>query len=216
VKEKKVVPVLKTLKVDIDKGIPEGKQILFAGESHEAPGKEPGDVIVVVEIIKHEKFERNGDDLLMDHEISLADALTGSSFIIEHLDGRKLLVEIPSTDIIKPGEIKQVEGYGMPVHTKPYVFGKLLIGFQVNFPTELTPEQAQLLRSLFPTSPTPEIDANEQVEKITLESFDMEAYQEKLETEAEYGYFNQGSDSYGDMDPMEAHMHAQQGGCNQQ
>jgi DnaJ family protein A protein 2 len=212
----KVVAEAKTLKVDIDKGIPEGKQILFASESHEAPGKEPGDVILVVEIAKHEKFERNGDDLLMDHEISLVDALTGTSFVIEHLDGKKLFVEIPPSQVIKPGEIKQVEGHGMPVHTKPYLHGKLLIGFQVNFPEELTPEQANALRSLFPVSPTPTFDSS--FEKITLESFDMEAYQEKLEEDAAYGYFQQGSDdSYGE-DPMEHTFHEAQGGrsCNQQ
>lgn len=129
---------------------------------------------------------------------------------------KKLFVEITPSQVIKPGEIKQVEGYGMPVHTKPYVFGKLLVGFQVNFPEQLSPEQAQALKSLFPVSPPTPFEST--FEKISLESFDMEAYQEKLEEEAAYGYFQHGSDdSYGEGDPMEQGFHEAQGrSCNQQ
>eukprot|EP01129_Flabellula_baltica_P003328 TRINITY_DN13112_c0_g1_i1.p1 TRINITY_DN13112_c0_g1~~TRINITY_DN13112_c0_g1_i1.p1 ORF type:complete len:405 (+),score=122.71 TRINITY_DN13112_c0_g1_i1:43-1257(+) len=205
----KVLQVDKEIKVEIDKGTPEGKQLLFAGESHEAPGKEAGDVILVVEIAKHEIFERNGDDLLMDQELTLIEALTGTSFVIEHLDGRKIVVEVPATEIITPGEIKQIQGMGLPVYAKTYTHGNLLIGFKVNFPEELTEEQRNVLKSVFPTPELPAFEETDVVEHVTLEEFDMETYQETME-QNQHGYFEGSDDDY-----MYDHQ-PQQGSCAQQ
>jgi DnaJ family protein A protein 2 len=50
----------------------------------------------------------------MEKEISLLDALTGLDFILTHLDGRKIRIKTPNTEIIKPDDLKTVEGLGMP------------------------------------------------------------------------------------------------------
>lgn len=68
------------------------------------PGLEPGDVIIVLRQTPHEKFQRSiDDDLVMNHTISLTEALCGFSLVVKHLDGRDLLVTHPAGQIVKPG-----------------------------------------------------------------------------------------------------------------
>jgi DnaJ-class molecular chaperone len=107
-KEKKVV------EVSIDKGAPHGEKYTFHGEADEAPGIEAGDLVVVVDEQPHKVFKRRGADLLIEKEITLLESLTGINFVMNHLDGRKIRITSASNAIIKPGELKTIEGLGMP------------------------------------------------------------------------------------------------------
>jgi DnaJ family protein A protein 2 len=100
---KKTISERKVLEVHIDKGMKSGQQIKFAGESDQAPGVVPGDVVIVLEEKPHARFERKGDDLFAEAEIDLLTALGGGEFGIEHLDDRALQVTIVPGEIIKPG-----------------------------------------------------------------------------------------------------------------
>jgi DnaJ family protein A protein 2 len=93
----------KVLEVHIDKGMKSGQQIKFNGESDQAPGIVPGDVVIVLEEKPHPRFQRKADDLLCEAEIDLLTALGGGEFAIEHLDERSLHVTIVPGEIIKPG-----------------------------------------------------------------------------------------------------------------
>jgi len=92
-KGKKVNKEKKILQVYVDKGMKHGQKIVFSGESDEAPGQEPGDIIFVLIEKKHEVFERNGNDLYMEATIPLVEALGGFAFTVKHLDDRTLLVK---------------------------------------------------------------------------------------------------------------------------
>jgi len=46
-----------------------------------------GDIIFVLQMKKHPVFKRVGDNLYMDMEISLQEALLGFKRTIKHLDG---------------------------------------------------------------------------------------------------------------------------------
>jgi DnaJ family protein A protein 2 len=85
-KEKKVIEVI------IDKGAPNGEKYVFHGESDEYPGRESGDVIIVVNEQPHPVFKRKGADLLIEKEITLLEALTGCDFVVDFLDGSKFRV----------------------------------------------------------------------------------------------------------------------------
>ena len=62
-----------------------------------------GDVVVRFNVEPHKRFERKGADLYVDRKISLFEALTGTAFYIEHLDGKKLLIATAPQEIINPG-----------------------------------------------------------------------------------------------------------------
>lgn len=96
----------KVLEVHIDKGMKSGQQIRFNGESDQAPGIIPGDVVISVEEKQHARFQRKGDDLYCEAEIDLLTALGGGEFAIEHLDERTLHVVIVPGEVIKPSELE--------------------------------------------------------------------------------------------------------------
>ena len=100
---RKVVSEKKMLEVHIDKGMRGGQTINFRGESDQAPGVTPGDVIIVIEEKPHDRFKRQGDDLVIEQEIDLLTALGGGQFAIKHLDDRALIVKINPGEVIKYG-----------------------------------------------------------------------------------------------------------------
>lgn len=102
---KKIVNERKVLEVHIDRGMKEGQTVTFTGEADQAPGVEPGDVVIVIEEKPHDLFKRKGDDLFCEVEIDLLTALAGGSFTIMHLDERAIHVTIPPGDVIKPGSL---------------------------------------------------------------------------------------------------------------
>jgi DnaJ family protein A protein 2 len=118
---KKVCSDKKVLEVNIDKGMKNGQKITFPGEADQKPGIQPGDVVFVVQQKEHKVFERKNDDLLIQQKIPLVEALCGTTFIVNHLDGRKLVVKTNPGEIIKPGDVKCIEDEGMPMHKNPFV-----------------------------------------------------------------------------------------------
>lgn len=57
-------------------------------------------------------FVRDGDDLHLNHTISLLDALVGFSHEIKHLDGHA--VKLERQGVTKPLQVVTLTGQGMP------------------------------------------------------------------------------------------------------
>jgi DnaJ-class molecular chaperone len=71
-----------------------GQKVVLRGEADQLPGTIPGDVIFVLAMEPHSRFQRNNEDLLCAQRITLVEALCGCQFLLEHLDGRKLLCKL--------------------------------------------------------------------------------------------------------------------------
>ncbi|KAJ6709939.1 DNAJ-LIKE-2 ISOFORM A-RELATED [Salix koriyanagi] len=124
----------------------------FEGQADEAPDTITGDVVFVLQLKKHSKFERKMDDLFVEHSLSLTEALCGYQFALTHLDGRQLLIKSNPCEIVKPGQYKAINDEGMPHHHRPFMRGKLYIHFNVVFPDSgtLSPEQCRTLETILP------------------------------------------------------------------
>jgi len=168
-KGKKVIKDKKVLTVYVDKGMRHGQKIVFSGESDEAPGTEPGDIIFVLVEKKHDLFKRNGNDLYKEATIPLIEALAGFAFTVKHLDDRTLLVKSEKGDIITPGEVRMLEGEGMPKHKSPFEKGNLYIHFNLEFPKPGALKEPQLkeLEKLLP-SRRPAPKQTEDMEVVSL------------------------------------------------
>jgi len=153
----KIKSVEKMLEIPIDKGVPNEKTILFAGEGNEAPGAMAGDLHVRVSIKDHHLFERRGADLFMKKKISLLEALTGVNFKLKTLDSSEITICTAPTDIISSGAIKVIQGKGMPFYQDSMSAGNLMIHFEIEYPKprSLKKDQIEGLKKLLPVPKVP-------------------------------------------------------------
>jgi len=142
--------VKRTLSVRVPKGIQDGQVIRLQGEgeppqpeSGAGPDGRRGDLHVVVRIKPHERFEREGDDLLTVVPVPFAQMALGGRVSLESLDG-------PVTVEIAPGSQHgaqfRVGGRGLPSLRGPER-GNLVVLAQLVVPRKLTEEQRSLLQS---------------------------------------------------------------------
>lgn len=150
----KVLSEEKILEIIVQPGMKHGERITFPGESDQAPGIQPGDVIFVIQQKDHPVFERKGDNLIMKKTITLNQALTGVAFTVKTLDGRELYIE--GNDVIEPNSFKKVMDEGFAIKHRPGQRGDLYIYFEVKFPSvyEII-EKADQLRELLPGKVNP-------------------------------------------------------------
>ncbi|KAL1187954.1 DnaJ -like protein [Cardamine amara subsp. amara] len=132
------------LPIDIKPGWKKGTKLTFLKKGNEEPGIIPADIIFVVEEKSHPVYKRDGNDLLVNQEITLLEALTGKTLNLITLDGRTLM--IPLTDIIKPDHEIVVPNEGMPISKEPGRKGNLRLKLSVRYPTKLTGEQKSELK----------------------------------------------------------------------
>jgi len=165
----------KILELYIDKGMRDGEQIKFSGEGDQTPGGvEPGDVVVVLKLTSHPRFEREGANLYYKKEITLFEALCGTTFTVEHLDGRVLRINTGTdSGVIRPGDRKEIPGQGMPMHKNPFEKGYLVVVFDVIFPeNRMNDDQKKVLMNVLPQpKPLKEIPKGVHVDEVTLQEY---------------------------------------------
>jgi len=189
---KKVVRTRKILEVHIDKGMTDDQRITFSGEGDQEPGLEPGDIIIVLDERAHSTFKREDDNLIMQMEIELVEALCGFQRTITTLDHRSLVVSCIPGEVIKHGVIKCVLNEGMPHYKQPFEKGRLIVQFLVKFPEQLNAATAGQLEALLPARP--EMPLPEEHEVVTL--LDLDPKQEQRRHHAAH------SNAYDDEESM--------------
>ena len=135
----KVVKDRKVLDVHIERGAKARDHVRFTGEGDQVPNvRLIGDIIIFLNQKPHEVFQRVGDHLLFQHEISLQEALCGFEMPLEQLDRRMLLVKIPAGQVIDPSFAWYVNREGMPIAgTGGSEKGHMVIHFRLKFPTSI-------------------------------------------------------------------------------
>jgi DnaJ family protein A protein 2 len=171
----KVCAEKEIVEVSIDKGMKSGQKVTIYGKGEQQPGVQPGDLIVILEEVREsdDKFQRQGQDLIYQHKVTLSEALTGYEFIITHLDGRTLVVRSQPQEIVKPGDIRVIDNEGMPRYKQPFEKGRLFIKFEVAFPAfnDISKVQKQL-GALLPPKPRLPATLPAEHEDVTLREFD--------------------------------------------
>jgi molecular chaperone DnaJ len=135
----------RTIPVDIPAGIETGLRLQMQGYGEVGPaGGAAGDLFLEMKVKHHDTFSRNGDDLLATVEVTMTDAILGTTAVLKSLDGD---VEVE----IKPGtqsaEVITVKARGI-THLRGAGRGDLRIGVQVLTPTKLNGKEQELIRQL--------------------------------------------------------------------
>jgi DnaJ homolog subfamily B member 4 len=136
----------KILEVAVKAGWKKGTTITFENEGDEAPGVIPADIQFVIGEKEHATFSRDGNNLVYNARLTLADALCGTTLRIATLDGRT--ISVPVSEVVSPGTEKVVRGEGMPIAKAPTTKGDLIVRFTVAFPAYLSDDKKAQLRRL--------------------------------------------------------------------
>lgn len=200
-KGEKVVQEKKVLEVHVEKGMKHSQKITFAGEADEAPDTATGDIVFVLQQKDHAKFKRKGDDLFVEHSLTLSEALCGYQFIITQLDGRQLLIKSTPSEIVKPGQFKAINDEGMPIYQRPFMKGKLYIHFSVEFPESgsLTQDQRNALEAILPPKPVNGMTDMEldECEETILQDVNMEDEMRRKQQQASQEAYEEDEESAG-------------------
>jgi molecular chaperone DnaJ len=131
--------------VNIPAGVDNGTQIRLAGEGQPGINGGPhGNLYLEVAVKPHKYLRRKGDDILLDLNINITQAVLGAVVDVITVDGNEKLT-IP--DGTQPGRILRLKGKGIP-HLRANGRGDQLVIVNVEIPTRLTPEQVKLFEAL--------------------------------------------------------------------
>ncbi|WP_119065409.1 DnaJ C-terminal domain-containing protein [Aggregatilinea lenta] len=134
------------LTVTIPAGARDGMRIRLSGQGERGySGGQNGDLYVIVEMMPHPVFRREGDDLHMDVKIPLYTAVLGGPVRVTTLSGDVTVRIQPGT---QSGQSIRLRGKGMPVLRQKDTLGDLYLHTLVQVPTNLSDEEQALFREL--------------------------------------------------------------------
>ncbi len=131
------------ISVAVPAGIQDGEMIRLSGRGEATPHGASGDLYVKVHVERHAQFRREGNNILMDLNVKLSDALLGTDYKIQTLDG-EVTVGIPAG--VSFGELLRVKGKGAPIAQGKR--GDLLIRIIIRTPQKLSKKARELVDKL--------------------------------------------------------------------
>ena len=134
-----------TYSVEVPPGVDDGSTLRLTGRG--AVGRRgggAGDLYVQVRVDEHPRFLRHDDDLLAELHIPLTQAALGASVDFDSIDG-VVAIDLPVGS--QTGRQFRFRDRGVP-RLRNRGRGDLVLTLVVDTPTDLTPEQEELLRML--------------------------------------------------------------------
>jgi curved DNA-binding protein len=131
------------LEVRIPPGVRTGTRVRVAGQGESGrAGGTRGVLYLVVQVLPHSRFEREGDDLHVRASAAMTTMLLGGEVAIPTLDGQVML-KIPAGT--QDGKTFRLRGKGMPRQSRPDQHGDLLAEVHAALPERLSVEQRRLI-----------------------------------------------------------------------
>ena len=133
----------KTYQVDVPAGVDTGSTLRLTGRG--AAGKRggaTGDLYVHLRVAAHDRYRREGDDLVTDLPLGIAQAALGARFVLPTLDGDEDIVVPAGTQpgrefVLRGRGVHRLQGRGR---------GDLRVRVDVQVPTKLTEFETELLK----------------------------------------------------------------------
>jgi molecular chaperone DnaJ len=138
---KKVVP--------IPAGVDTGTQIRLAGEGEPGVlGGPQGNLYLVVSVQPHKFFKRRENDIFLNLDVNVAQAVLGAEVEVPTVDGKGEKLTIPAGT--QPGKVFTLKARGVPYLRKSGRGDERVI-VNVEIPSRLTKEQRELFEKLATT-----------------------------------------------------------------
>jgi molecular chaperone DnaJ len=129
--------------IKIPTGIESGEMIRLVGMGEAMPKGTTGDLYVKVHVSKHATFRKEGDNILMNLDVKLTDAVLGGEYKLETLDG-SIKLKIPKG--ASHGDVLRVKGKGVPFDKGKR--GDLLIKLHIRIPQDFSVKSKKLFEQL--------------------------------------------------------------------
>jgi len=140
-----VVKSEEIITINLPAGVEDGMQLSVAGKGNAGRrGGINGDLIVLIEEIKHPELIRDGNNLIYSLVISVPDAILGVPVEIPTVNGKVKLKIEPGT---QPDKILRLRHKGLP-DINGYSTGDLLVKVQVFIPKEISREDRRVVEKL--------------------------------------------------------------------
>lgn len=134
-----------TITVNIPPGVAAGNYMNLSGKGNAGPNNgQPGDLMVVFDERGHDRFNRQGDNIICELPISFTLAALGGETEVPTLNGNHNL-KIPAGT--QNGKVFRLKGKGIP-HLNSHGKGDELVRITIWTPTDLSSEDQELLRKL--------------------------------------------------------------------
>ncbi len=131
------------ISVVIPAGIRDGEMVRMTGFGEAVSKGTTGDLYIKINVASHPVFKREGNDLVMNLNLKLSDALLGVKYPIQTLDGE---IEVTIPEGVTINEILRVRGKGVPYGKNKR--GDLLIKLNIKLPTKLSHQSRKLIEEL--------------------------------------------------------------------
>lgn len=131
--------------VEVPPGVTSDNYITLRGKGNIGPrGGQRGDILIVLEVQDDPRFEREGDDLIYELQVSFSQAALGATTLVPTVWGDEK-IEVPAGT--QSGDVITLRHKGLP-HLGGGGRGNQHIRIQVWTPTRLSAEQEEIFRRL--------------------------------------------------------------------
>ena len=142
----------RTVSVDIPAGVETGLRLQLPGSGEVGPAGGPhGDLYLEITVTPHEVFSRDGDDLLATLDVSMPDAILGTTTRIESLDGP---VDLELRAGVQAGDVLTIKGRGI-TPLRGTQRGDLRVGVHVVTPTRLDAKERAIIEDFAKKTKSP-------------------------------------------------------------
>lgn len=131
------------ISIIIPAGIRNGEMIRMTGLGEAVKNGTAGDLYIKINVAPHSVFKRDGNDLVMNLNLKLTEALLGMEYPIETLDGG-ITVTIPEG--VSINEVLRVRGKGVPISKTKR--GDLLIKLNIKLPSKISRKSREIIEQL--------------------------------------------------------------------
>ena len=136
--------VRRKVSVNIPAGIDSGMRLRMEGYGEAGdPGAPNGDLYIEVYVVSNPKFDREGDNLVTQYEITPAQAVLGCEVEIETIDRKKVSLKIPAG--INYGTRLRIQGEGVRRRGN---YGSLLVRIVIATPKKISGKERELYEKL--------------------------------------------------------------------
>ncbi|MBP5273583.1 MAG: J domain-containing protein [Abditibacteriota bacterium] len=133
----------KRVTITIPKGIGRGKKIRLSGKGEPGPGGS-GDLFLEVNFAKDPLFTREGSNLTVNVDVDYVTAALGGEISVPTMEKNVTMTIPPATD---SGKRFKITGKGMPKF-RAEGYGDLYVVCRVCFPSDISPEEKELLERI--------------------------------------------------------------------